>query len=79
MNTILELIVNQIDVASSPDLHPTARAPPGLIEGVQAPDMITRHFINTLEYIQRRKLEGLDSVRWMSIDISGALEKMGMA
>lgn len=70
--------MNQIDVASSPDLHPTARAPPGLVEGVQAPDMITRHFRNTLEYVQYKKLEGLNSVKWMSIDIAGALIKMGM-
>jgi vacuolar protein sorting-associated protein 35 len=79
VNTILELIVNQIDVASSPDLHPTARAPPGLVEGVQAPDMIIRHFCNTLDYIRFKKHEGLDSVKWMSIDIAGALIKMGMS
>lgn len=78
MNTILELIVNQIDVASSLDLHPTARAPPGLVEGVQSPEAITHHFRNTLEYIQWKKLQGLDSVKWMSIDIAGALIKMGM-
>jgi len=79
VNTILELIVNQIDVASSPDLHPTARAPPGLVEGVQAPDMIIRHFCSTLDYARFKKHEGLDSIKWMSIDIAGALIKMGMS
>jgi len=36
-------------------VHPTQRAPPGLIEGVQTPEMITRHFRNTLYYIQGKK------------------------
>ncbi|KAF8330446.1 vacuolar protein sorting-associated protein 35 [Cantharellus anzutake] len=78
VNTIIELIVNQIDIASSPDLHPTARAPPGLIEGVQAPEMIIRHFRNTLDYIRSRRSEPQDRTKWSAIDIVGALVKMGM-
>ncbi|KAF9507321.1 hypothetical protein BS47DRAFT_1377951 [Hydnum rufescens UP504] len=78
VNTIIELIVNQIDIASSPDLHPTARAPPGLIEGVQAPEMIIRHFRNTLDYIQGKKDDAQNRRKWATIDVAGALLKMGM-
>ena len=78
VNTIIELIVDQIDIASSPDLHPTSRAPPGLIEGVQAPDMIIRHFRNTLDYIQSKKNDAQDRRKWAAIDVAGALLKMGM-
>jgi vacuolar protein sorting-associated protein 35 len=55
VNSLVELITSSIDNISSPDVHPTQRAPPGLIEGVQTPEMITRHFRNTLYYIQGKK------------------------
>ncbi|KAJ7720475.1 vacuolar protein sorting-associated protein 35 [Mycena maculata] len=81
VNSLVELITSSIDNISSPDMHPSQRAPPGLIEGVQTPEMITRHFRNTLYYIQRRKNSadgGADS-RWDGVDVVGALLKMGMA
>ncbi|KAF9482385.1 vacuolar protein sorting-associated protein 35 [Pholiota conissans] len=84
VNSLVELITSSIDNISSPDVHPSQRAPPGLIEGVQTPDMITKHFRNTLVYIQRRKLavaEGTGSVdsRWAEVDVVGALLKMGIS
>ena len=55
MNSLVELITSSIDSIASPDVHPSQRAPPGLLEGVQTPEMITRHFRNTLVYIQTKK------------------------
>jgi vacuolar protein sorting-associated protein 35 len=86
VNSLVELITSSIDNISSPDVHPSQRAPPGLIEGVQTPEMITRHFRNTLYYIQRRKhaaslsAESEVSVdsRWDDVDVVGALLKMGI-
>ncbi|KAJ7349393.1 vacuolar protein sorting-associated protein 35 [Mycena albidolilacea] len=81
VNSLVELVASSIDNISSPDMHPSQRAPPGLIEGVQTPEMITRHFRNTLYYIQRRKNAvpdgGVDS-RWDEVDVVGALLKMGI-
>ncbi|KAJ6606670.1 vacuolar protein sorting-associated protein 35 [Mycena vulgaris] len=81
VNSLVELITSSIDNISSPDMHPSQRAPPGLIEGVQTPEMIARHFRNTLYYIQRRKNAvadgGVDS-RWDGVDVVGALLKMGI-
>ncbi|KAF8185072.1 vacuolar protein sorting-associated protein 35 [Mycena galopus ATCC 62051] len=81
VNSLVELIASSIDNIASPDMHPSQRAPPGLIEGVQTPEMITRHFRNTLYYIQRRKNAvaggGVDS-RWDEVDVVGALLKMGI-
>lgn len=79
----MELITSSIDNITSPDVHPTQRAPPGLIEGVQVPDMIVRHFRNTLYHIHRRKIaaeEGTTGVdpRWDDVDVVGALLKMGV-
>ncbi|KAF8170364.1 vacuolar protein sorting-associated protein 35 [Pholiota molesta] len=84
VNSLVELITSSIDNISSPDVHPSQRAPPGLIEGVQTPEMITKHFRNTLIYIQRRKhaaSEGTDAVdsRWDEVDVVGALLKMGIS
>ncbi|KAF8169937.1 vacuolar protein sorting-associated protein 35 [Pholiota molesta] len=84
VNSLVELITSSIDNISSPDVHPSQRAPPGLIEGVQTPEMITKHFRNTLVYIQRRKhaaSEGTDAVdsRWDEVDVVGALLKMGIS
>ncbi|PPQ98964.1 hypothetical protein CVT24_003460 [Panaeolus cyanescens] len=83
VNSLVELITSSIDNISSPDVHPSQRAPPGLIEGVQTPEMITKHFKNTLVYIQKRKYaasegaSGVDS-RWDEVDVVGALLKMGI-
>ncbi|KAF7359483.1 Vacuolar protein sorting-associated protein 35 [Mycena sanguinolenta] len=52
-----------------------------IASSVQTPEMITRHFRNTLYYIQRRKNAvadgGVDS-RWDEVDVVGALLKMGI-
>jgi vacuolar protein sorting-associated protein 35 len=80
VNSLVELITASIDNIGMPDLHPSQRAPPGLLEGVQTPDMITRHFRNTLLYIQAKKVaaEGSTGTRWDDVDIVGALLKMGL-
>jgi vacuolar protein sorting-associated protein 35 len=88
VNSLVELITSSIDSISSPDVHPSQRAPPGLIEGVQTPEMITRHFRNSLAYIQSKKDtvrngEGSASLissnpRWDDVDVVGALLKLGM-
>lgn len=87
VNSLVELITASIDNISSTDVHPSSRAPPGLIEGVQTPDMITRHFRNTLLYIQSKKdtlskaSEDGEKVnpRWEEVDVVGATLKMGIA
>lgn len=88
VNSLVELITSSIDNISSPDVHPSSRAPPGLIEGVQTPDMITRHFRNTLLYIQSKKDALSNSSedegekvhqRWEDVDVVGATLKMGIA
>ena len=90
VNSLVELITSSIDNISSPDVHPTQRAPPGLIEGVQTPEMITRHFRNTLFYIQGKKnavasaagvggdVGGAKGGRYDEVDVVGALLKMGI-
>ena len=78
VNSLVELITSSIDAISSPDVHPSQRAPPGLIDGVQTPEMITRHFRNTLAYIQARKASASADSRWEEVDVVGALLKMGL-
>jgi vacuolar protein sorting-associated protein 35 len=83
INSLVELITSSIDNIQSPDVHPSQRAPPGLIEGVQTPEMIIRHFRNNLYYIQQRKdaaAEGsLESdSRWDEVEVVGALLKTGI-
>ena len=90
VNSLVELITSSIDNIASPDVHPSQRAPPGLLEGVQTPEMITRHFRNTLMYIQTKKAAaaaaaeapgvtpGAAESRWDDVDIVGALLKMGI-
>ncbi|EAU93279.2 vacuolar protein sorting-associated protein 35 [Coprinopsis cinerea okayama7 len=83
VNSLVELITSSIDNISSPDVHPSQRAPPGLIEGVQTPEMITRHFRNTLIHIQNRKNAAMDGEpgidpRWDDVDVVGAVLKMGI-
>ncbi|KAJ8520339.1 hypothetical protein ONZ45_g2802 [Pleurotus djamor] len=83
VNSLVELITSSIDAISSPDVHPSQRAPPGLLEGVQTPEMITRHFRNTLLHIQRRKgaatADDASGGSWDEVDVVGALLKMGIA
>jgi len=81
VNSLVELVTASIDNISTPDVHPSQRAPPGLLDGVQTPDMITRHFRNTLSYIQAKKVaaEGTPGTRWDDVDIVGALLKMGVS
>ncbi|KAI0005311.1 vacuolar protein sorting-associated protein 35 [Russula compacta] len=80
VNSLVELVTASIDNISTPDVHPAQRAPPGLLEGVQTPDMITRHFRNTLLYIQAKKVaaETTPGTRWDDVDIVGALLKLGL-
>ncbi|KAI0932973.1 hypothetical protein AcW1_000069 [Taiwanofungus camphoratus] len=80
VNSLVELITSAIDNIASPDVHPSQRAPAGLLEGVQTPEMITRHFRNTLIYIQTKKntAEGSATLRWDEVDVVGALLKMGI-
>ena len=78
VNSLVELITSNIDNITSPDVHPSQRAPPGLIEGVQTPDMIIRHFRNILIYIQGRKTSTTDGP-WAEVDVIGAVLKMGLA
>ncbi|KAG6830850.1 hypothetical protein H0H87_006910 [Tephrocybe sp. NHM501043] len=82
INSLVELITSGIDNISSADVHPSQRAPPGLFEGVQTPEMITRHFKNTLAHIHRKKNMSHDThkppVRWDEVDVVGALLKMGI-
>jgi vacuolar protein sorting-associated protein 35 len=78
----VDLITSSIDSVSAPDVHPSQRAPPGLLEAVQTPEMIVRHFRNTLVYIRGKKAaaeagQGGDE-RWAQVDIVGALIKMGV-
>ncbi|EIM92009.1 vacuolar protein sorting-associated protein 35 [Stereum hirsutum FP-91666 SS1] len=81
VNSLVQLITGKIDDISSPDVHPSQRAPAGLLEGVQTPEMITRHFRNTLTLIQRKKAAAEvkeANERWDEVDIVGALLKMGL-
>ncbi|TFY81799.1 hypothetical protein EWM64_g2215 [Hericium alpestre] len=81
VNSLVELITASIDNISSPDVHPSQRAPPGLLENVQTPEMITRHFRNTLLYIQGKKAVtdvGGANERWDDVDVVGAVLKMGV-
>ncbi|KIO21692.1 hypothetical protein M407DRAFT_217984 [Tulasnella calospora MUT 4182] len=83
VNSLVELITANIDSISPSDMYSTARAPPGLVEGIHTPDMINRHFKNTLIHIKNRKESAADGgeggVDWDSIDLVGALLKMGLA
>ncbi|KAK0241956.1 vacuolar protein sorting-associated protein 35 [Armillaria nabsnona] len=77
INSLVELISTSIGNISSPDVHPSQRAPPGLLEGVQTPEMITRHFRNTLVHIQTRK-DAAPEGPWGEVDVIGAMLKMGL-
>jgi len=77
VNHLVDLISSIINNISSSDVHPSVRAPSGLLEGVQSPDMITRHFRNTLLHIQTKK--GRGGSGWDEVDIVGASLKMEIA
>ena len=80
INSLVELITASIDNISSPDVHPSQHAPPGLLEGVQTPEMIVNHFKNTLAFIQTKKsaAAAAGDVRWEEVEVVGAVLKMGV-
>jgi len=83
VNSLVELITSSIDDISSSDVHPSQCAPPSLIEDVQSPEMIQRHFRSTLVHIQRRKnvAEGFNpeiNSKWDKVDVASACLKMGI-
>lgn len=78
VNSLVELISSNIDNISNIDIHPTLRAPPGLIEGVQAPEMIQRHFRNTLSHIRTKKAAASQDSPWQQVSIVGALLKFNL-
>lgn len=78
VNSLVELISSNIENISNVDIHPTLRAPPGLIEGVQAPEMIQRHFRNTLAHIRTRKAASAPDSPWQQVSIVGALLKFNL-
>jgi len=70
INSLVELITSNIDSVHTSEVHPQSVGAPGLVDGVNAPDMIVRvsyhvliitvrlinqHFRNTLNYIQTRQ------------------------
>ncbi|KAG0703492.1 vacuolar protein sorting-associated protein 35 [Suillus ampliporus] len=75
--SLVELIASSIDTITSPSssssyLHPSQR-----IEGVATPDMITRHFRNTLAYIHAKKTAE-NPGQWDEVEVVGAFLKMGL-
>ncbi|KAI9462710.1 vacuolar protein sorting-associated protein 35 [Boletus coccyginus] len=76
--SLVELITSSIDTITSPAssssyLHPSQR-----IEGVASPEMIQRHFRNTLQYIHAKK-NGEHSGRYDEVEVVGAFLKMGIS
>ncbi len=78
VNSLVEVICANIENISSPDIHPSVRAPSGLLEGVQTPELITKHFRNTLLHILSKKAAAEDAGGWSEVDIVGASLKMGL-
>ncbi|KAH0838761.1 vacuolar protein sorting-associated protein 35 [Lanmaoa asiatica] len=75
--SLVELITSSIDTITSPSssssyLHPSQR-----IEGVASPDMIQRHFRNTLQYIYSKKTSE-NPGRYDEVEVVGAFLKMGI-
>lgn len=95
INSLVELITSNIDAVHSTDVHPSSASPPGLVDGVNSPDLIVKHFKNTLRYIQSKQAqhaargndepaEGEDDedakpVDWSAVDVVGGSLKMGLA
>lgn len=42
INSLVELITSNIDSVHSTDVHPSSASPPGLVDGVNTPDMIVK-------------------------------------
>jgi vacuolar protein sorting-associated protein 35 len=78
VNSLVELISSNIDTISNVDIHPTLRAPPGLVDGVQAPEIIQRHFRNTLAHSRTRKSISAQDSPWQQVSIVGALLKFNL-
>lgn len=67
INSLVELITSNIDAVHSTDVHPASASPPGLVDGVNTPDMIVKvsspimfqltrqHFTNTLRCIRNKQ------------------------
>ncbi|KAG1857109.1 vacuolar protein sorting-associated protein 35 [Suillus subluteus] len=75
--SLVELIASSIDTITSPSssssyLHPSQR-----IEGVATPEVITRHFRNTLAYIHAKKTAE-NPGQWDEVEVVGAFLKMGI-
>ncbi|KAG2156998.1 vacuolar protein sorting-associated protein 35 [Suillus clintonianus] len=75
--SLVELIASSIDTITSPSssssyLHPSQR-----IEGVATPEVITRHFRNTLAYIHGKKTAE-NPGQWDEVEVVGAFLKMGI-
>ncbi|CAK9787175.1 vacuolar protein sorting-associated protein 35 [Cutaneotrichosporon oleaginosum] len=94
INSLVELITSNIDAVHSTDVHPASASPPGLVDGINTPDMIVKHFTNTLRCIrnkqtlhaQRREPEDDGEgderplvVDWSAVDVVGGCLKMGIA
>lgn len=74
INSLVELITSNIDSVHTSEVHPQSVGAPGLVDGVNSPDMIVRvspgmarlggahvqHFRNTLTYIQTRQRQHAD-------------------
>ncbi|KAF8555930.1 vacuolar protein sorting-associated protein 35 [Imleria badia] len=75
--SLVELITTSIDTITTPAssasyLHPSQR-----IEGVASPEMIQRHFRNTLQHIHVKKT-GTSPGRYDEVEVVGAFLKMGI-
>ena len=73
--SLVELITSSIDTlhaSSSAYLHPSQRT-----EGAASPDMIQRHFRNTLQYIYSKKTSE-NPGRYDEVEVVGAFLKMGI-
>ncbi|KAG2337358.1 vacuolar protein sorting-associated protein 35 [Suillus weaverae] len=75
--SLVELIASSIDTITSPSssssyLHPSQR-----IEGVATPEVINRHFRNTLAYIHAKKTAE-NPGQWDEVEVVGAFLKMGI-
>ncbi|KAI5992917.1 vacuolar protein sorting-associated protein 35 [Pisolithus albus] len=75
--SLVELIASSIDAISSPAFSTSYLHPSQRIEGVASPEVITRHFHNTLSYIHAKKTSE-NPGRYDEVDVVGAFLKMGI-
>ncbi|KAG2361915.1 vacuolar protein sorting-associated protein 35 [Suillus spraguei] len=75
--SLVELIASSIDTITSPSLSPSYLHPSQRIEGVSTPEVITRHFRNTLAYIHAKKTAE-NPGQWDEVEVVGAFLKMGI-